>query len=55
MLRKLTLDNYLTIRSMEHAFGVKYTEKEIEKLLKVLNNMSNNVDDGDTQTTRSKI
>lgn len=52
MLRKLTLDNYLTIRSMEHAFGVKYTEKEIEKLLKVLNNMSNN---GDTQSPRSKI
>lgn len=31
-----SLDNYLTIRSMEHAFGVKYTKEEFEKLLKIL-------------------
>lgn len=31
-----SLDNYLAIQSMEHAFGVKYTKEEFEKLLKIL-------------------
>ena len=34
--RSISLDNYLTIRSMEHAFDVKYTTEEIEKLVNVL-------------------
>ena len=52
--------NYLTIRSMEHAFGVRYTKKEIEHLLKILKEYDDKnkkaSDDGRYSTqTRSKI
>ncbi len=49
--------NYLTIRSMEHAFGVRYTKKEIEHLLKILKEYDdkNKKDGGYSTQTRSKI
>jgi hypothetical protein len=38
MLKKLFNDvNYLTIRSLEHAYDIKFTPLEIERLLKKLN------------------
>ena len=55
--RSISLDNYLTIRSMEHAFDVKYTTEEVEKLVNVLKeqNVKNTKDGGDSTQTRSKI
>jgi hypothetical protein len=29
--------NYLTVRSIEHAWGIRFTKEEIERLLKKLN------------------
>ncbi len=55
--RSISLDNYLTIRSMEHAFDVKYTTEEIEKLVNVLKEYDDkNKKDGEySAQTRSKI
>ncbi len=55
--RSISLDNYLTIRSMEHAFDVKYTTEEIEKLVNVLKEYDdkNKKDGGYSTQTRSKI
>lgn len=58
MFKKIISENnYLTIRSMEHAFDVKYTKEEIEKLLKVLKEFDANIiKNGSNSTqTRSKI
>ena len=53
----ISLDNYLTIRSMEYAFNVKYTTEEVEKLVNVLKeqNVKNIKDGRDSAQTRSKI
>ena len=51
----MNYSDYLTIKSIEHAYGARFTSSQIESILKELNNKSVDRDGEITAPPRSKI